>query len=188
MAGPGDAAAIAALHLASQRVAYGGIVPAELIEHPDLTQRTRDWEHTLAAAAGPTYLLEAGGQAQGFCYVRPAPDADLLSDALSEFFRSYGWGTLTVRAVGGSALAVDSFDWAEADPGTAEAPMCFFTAGMLADFLGRLAGETVSVMEVECRSRNDARCRFLSATPAVLQQVYERMTQGTGYEEALASG
>ncbi len=93
-----------------------------------------------------------------------------------------------MRAVGGSALAVDSFDWAEADPGTAEAPMCFFTAGMLADFLGRLAGETVSVMEVECRSRNDARCRFLSATPAVLQQVYERMTQGTGYEEALASG
>jgi len=115
-------------------------------------------------------------------------DADLLSDTLSEFFRSYGWGTLVVRAVGGSALAVDSFDWAEADPGTAEAPMCFFTAGMLADFLGRLAGETVSVMEVECRSRNDARCRFLSATPAVLQQVYERMTQGTGYEEALASG
>ena len=77
MAGPADAAAIAVLHLESQRVAYGGIVPAELIEHPDLAQRTRDWEQTLAAAAGPTYLLEAGGQLLGFCYVRPAPDADL---------------------------------------------------------------------------------------------------------------
>src|SRR2546426_9158196 len=31
--------------------------------------------------------------------------------------------------------------------------------------LGRLSGETVAVMEVECRSRNDPRCRFLSAAP-----------------------
>ena len=115
-------------------------------------------------------------------------DAGLLSDALSEFFSKQGWGTVVVQPVGGAAFAVDSSDWAEADPGTAEAPMCFFTAGMLADFLGRLAGETVSVMEVECRSRNDGRCRFLSASPEVLQQVYERMTQGKGYEEALASG
>ena len=114
-------------------------------------------------------------------------DADLLSDALSEFFSNQGWGTVAVQPVGGAAFAVDSSDWAEADPGTAEAPMCFFTAGMLADFLGRLAGETVSVMEVECRSRSDGRCRFLSASPEVLQQVYERMTQGKGYEEALAA-
>jgi len=115
-------------------------------------------------------------------------DANLLSDALSGFFRDHGWGTLAVQAVGGAALAVDSPDWAEADPGTPQAPMCFFTAGMLADFLGRLAGETVSVMEVECRSRNDARCRFLSARPEVLQRVYERMTEGKGYEEALGAG
>jgi len=115
-------------------------------------------------------------------------DAGLLSDALSEFFSKQGWGTVVVQPVGGAAFAVDSSDWAEADPGTAEAPMCFFTAGMLADFLGRLAGETVSVMEVECRSRNDARCRFLSARPEVLQRVYERMTEGKGYEEALGAG
>src|SRR3989454_1407749 len=51
--------------------------------------------------------------------------------------------------------------------------MCFFTAGMLADFLGRLSEETVAVMEVECRSRGDARCRFLSATPEVLEKVYK---------------
>jgi hypothetical protein len=40
-------------------------------------------------------------------------------------------------------------------------------------------------MEVECRSRGDERCRFLSATPEMLEQVYERMTQGRSYEEAL---
>src|SRR5438046_7761659 len=35
-------------------------------------------------------------------------DANLLSDALSGFFRDHGWGTLAVQAVGGAALAVDS--------------------------------------------------------------------------------
>ena len=113
-------------------------------------------------------------------------DADLLGPTLSEFFTSGGWGTVTVTPVGTGALALDSDDWAEAEPGTSQTPMCFFSAGMLADFLGRLSEETVAVMEVECRSRGDARCRFLSATPEVLEKVYTEMTQGRSYEEALA--
>ena len=93
---------------------------------------------------------------------------------------------MSVTPVGTGALALDSDDWAEAEPGTSQAPMCFFSAGMLADFLGRLSEETVAVMEVECRSKGDARCRFLSATPDVLEKVYNEMTQGRSYEEALA--
>ncbi len=42
-------------------------------------------------------------------------------------------------------------------------------------------------MEVECRSRNDERCRFLSASPETLNTVFEQMTQGTGYEQALGA-
>lgn len=113
-------------------------------------------------------------------------DADLLAPTLSEFFTSSGWGSVTVTPVGTGALALDSADWAEAQPGTSPTPMCFFSAGMLADFLGRLSDETVAVMEVECRSKGDARCRFLSATPEVLEKVYNEMTQGRSYEEALA--
>ena len=113
-------------------------------------------------------------------------DADLLAPTLSEFFTTGGWGAVTVTPVGTGALAVDSSNWAEAEPGTSETPMCFFSAGMLADFLGRLSEETVAVMEVECRSRGDQRCRFLSATPAVLEKVYTEMTQGRSYEDALA--
>ena len=112
-------------------------------------------------------------------------DADLLGDTLSEFFANGGWGTVTISPVGTGALALDSSDWAEAAPGTAQTPMCFFSAGMLADFLGRLSDETVAVMEVECRSRGDERCRFLSATPAVLEKVYNDMTAGRTYEDAL---
>ncbi len=113
-------------------------------------------------------------------------DADLLAETLSEFFTNGGWGTLTMSPVGTGALALDSSDWVEADPGTSQTPMCFFSAGMLADFLGRLSGEPVSVMEVECRCRGDARCRFLSATPDVLQRVYEGMTEGRTYEDVLS--
>lgn len=113
-------------------------------------------------------------------------DADRLAETLSEFFTHGGWGAVTMSPVGTGALALDSSDWAEAEPGSAQAPMCFFSAGMLADFLGRLSDEQVSVMEVECRSRGDARCRFLSATPDVLQRVYEAMTEGRSYEEALS--
>jgi len=112
-------------------------------------------------------------------------DADLLAEVLSEFFAGAGWGTLTMSPVGTGALALDSPDWAEAEPGTAESPMCFFSTGMLADFLGRLSDQTVAVMEVECRSRGDARCRFLSATPEVLEKVYDEMTQGRSYAEAM---
>ena len=115
-------------------------------------------------------------------------DAARLSEVVSEFFQRVGWGALTVEPVGGAALAMDSGDWAEADPGSAETPMCFFSSGMLSDFLGRLSGEPVAVMEVECCSKGDPHCRFLSASPETLQQVYEKMTQGVSYEEALRAG
>jgi hypothetical protein len=48
-----------------------------------------------------------------------------------------------------------------------------------------MAGETVAVMEVECRSKGDARCRFLAGSPDSLASLYDRMAQGMGYEEGL---
>jgi predicted hydrocarbon binding protein len=138
-------------------------------------------------------ILQEAGYAAGEALYRafaavtnpPALDSDLLPETLSDVFTSGGWGTVTMSPVGTGALAIDSNDWAEAEPGSAQSPMCFFTAGMLADFLGRLSEETVAVMEVECRSRGDARCRFLSATPEVLEKVYNEMTAGRSYAEAL---
>jgi predicted hydrocarbon binding protein len=153
--------------------------------------------HASLAAHAPEQLvtiLQEGGYAAGEGLYRafaaannPAElDADLLPETLSDFFRTGGWGSVTITPVGTGALAIDSTDWAEADPGTAQTPMCFFSAGMLADFLGRISDETIAVMEVECRSKGDARCRFLSATPEILDKVYNEMTAGKTYEEALA--
>jgi predicted hydrocarbon binding protein len=153
--------------------------------------------HASLAAHAPEQLvtiLQEGGYAAGEGLYRafaaannPAElDADLLPETLSDFFRTGGWGSVTITPVGTGALAIDSTDWAEADPGTAQTPMCFFSAGMLADFLGRISDETIAVMEVECRSKGDARCRFLSATPEILDKVYNEMSAGKTYEEALA--
>lgn len=117
---------------------------------------------------------------------RPAQlDARYLSEILSQFFSELGWGTLTARPLG-AVMALDSAEWAEAsDEGRGEFPSCHLTCGLLADFFGRLSDGLVAVMEVECRTRGDARCRFLAGAPETLSALYDRMAQGTGYAEAL---
>ena len=143
-------------------------------------------EQSIAILQGAGYAAGEGLYKTFSAVTNPADlDADLLAPTLSEFFTTGGWGAVTVTPIGTGALAIDSSNWSEAEPGTSETPMCFFSAGMLADFLGRLSEETIAVMEVECRSKGDQRCRFLSATPAVLEKVYSEMTQGRTYEEAL---
>ncbi|MEP6573546.1 MAG: V4R domain-containing protein [Gemmatimonadota bacterium] len=113
-------------------------------------------------------------------------DARHLGETLTAFFRDSGWGTLSVSSLAPSILALDSPDWSEADPaGGAQYPSCHLTSGLLADFLGRLSGSLVGVMEVECASRGDRRCRFLAGAPETLQSLYERMSQGIGYQQAL---
>ncbi len=113
-------------------------------------------------------------------------DAAFLGETLSAFFLDQGWGRLESSPLGESVLALDSADWAEAvDAGGGEFPSCHLTCGMLADFFGRLSDGLVAVMEVECRSRGDARCRFLAGSPDTLSTLYDRMAQGSGYAEAL---
>ncbi|HSB54807.1 MAG TPA: V4R domain-containing protein, partial [Gemmatimonadales bacterium] len=64
-------------------------------------------------------------------------------------------------------------------------PSCHLSSGALAEFLSRVSESTLGVMEVECRSRGDARCRFLAGSPETLTILYGRMAEGTSYLEAL---
>jgi predicted hydrocarbon binding protein len=118
---------------------------------------------------------------------RPADlDAQFLSEVLAQFFAELGWGALTAQPLGAAVLALDSTEWAEASEEVrAEFPSCHLTCGLLADFFGRLSDGLVAVMEVECRTRGDARCRFLAGSPETLSTLYDRMAQGTGYTDAL---
>ena len=113
-------------------------------------------------------------------------DVKYLGEILTKFFRESGWGSLAVATLSPSVLALDSADWSEADPGAGtQYPSCHMTSGMLADFLGRVSGALVGVMEVECVSRGDQRCRFLAGAPESLTTVYEHMAAGRTYSEAL---
>ena len=98
-----------------------------------------------------------------------------------------GWGSIELGSLGAVAT-IDSTNWAEGDPAfPLEFPGCYFSSGVLADFFGRLAGEPLAVMEVECRSLGGDRCRFLVGSGETLQRVYDDMGQGLSYEEAAAS-
>jgi hypothetical protein len=101
---------------------------------------------------------------------------------LSTFFTEMGWGELVVERIGMRGLELRSSDWAEADPGLgATYPTCFLSSGLLADFLTRLAGAPIAIMEVECRSRNDEHCRFFAGSPETLDAAYDAMAQGEDY-------
>jgi len=117
-----------------------------------------------------------------------ALEASEFSAKATQFFKEAGWGSVEVGALH-SVATVDSSDWAESDPAhPMEYPGCYYTSGVLADFFTRLAGEPLAVMEVECRSMGGDRCRFLVGSGEQMQQVYDAMSQGVGYEEAVSGG
>lgn len=106
---------------------------------------------------------------------------------LNDLFASRGWGQLAHEDLHPGVGALESSDWVEADPETgASRPSCFFTAGLLANILGRTAGQPVGVLEVECRSRGDLRCRFIFGGPAAIDSVYAATLEGQSVEESLA--
>ena len=112
-------------------------------------------------------------------------DAELLGEMLSGFFDDTGWGRLTVQRIG-SALAVESQNWAEADPNSGvPIASCNISTGILAALFGKLAGGAVAVMEVDCRSKGDQSCRFLVGSNEVLNSVFEAMTKGEDYHSVL---
>ena len=105
----------------------------------------------------------------------------------TEFFGELGWGSLALGTIHSAVATIDSGDWAEADASMAlEFPGCHLTTGMFADFFGRLAGDSLAVMEVECRSMGNERCRFLVGSSEVMQHVYDAMSEGLDYEQAVS--
>jgi predicted hydrocarbon binding protein len=139
----------------------------------------------------------AGGQAMFEAFANwlaarglPTPEAlpvNNFAARATEFFRDAGWGSIELGSLE-SVATVDSGDWAEGNPAfPLEFPGCYYTSGVMADFFGRLAGEPLAVMEVECRSMGGDRCRFLIGSGETLQHVYDEMAQGVSYEQAVAS-
>jgi ribosomal protein S18 acetylase RimI-like enzyme len=75
-----DAKALGALHVASWREAYGGLLPAAMLCGLDAAQRAQRWTAILAEEGeGATLLLEDAGGLAGFASVGPQRDAGLAA-------------------------------------------------------------------------------------------------------------
>jgi predicted hydrocarbon binding protein len=152
-----------------------------------------------AGANAPAYLQEAGYAGGGALYQAfatwcasrglsvpenmAAPEFD---EGASQFFSELGWGDLSVGMLHDAVITLDSSSWAEAEPASAmEFPGCYLSAGLLAEFFGRIAGSQLVSMEVECRSMGSARCRFLLGSAETMQHVYDGMVQGVPYDASL---
>lgn len=120
---------------------------------------------------------------------KAAPDAmsyAAFQEAAAQFFADAGWGTVSLTPIGDAAVALDSADWSEADPAAAMPyPACYYSAGMLSDFFGRVADGALGCLEVECRSNGAERCRFLLTSAEVVSHVYQRLTEGVSYQDSL---
>ena len=152
--------------------------------------------HRLRDTAGAQVLQEAGyaageGTYRSFAKWLPSVAgvedpgelaAARLAEVLSRFLSSLGWGSVTVTQLSGAVMALDSGDWAESQPGAGlQYPSCAFSSGLLADFMSRIGDAPLAVMEVERRSRGEARCRWLVGAPESLTALYDHMAQGADY-------
>jgi hypothetical protein len=105
-----------------------------------------------------------------------------------EYFHETGWGALALSALGEGLMALDSDDWAEADP-AAELPYpgCYVTSGMLGAFFSMVGNVPLAAMEVECRSTGASRCRWVLGSAEAIQHVYDGMARGEPYTAAAES-
>jgi hypothetical protein len=112
-------------------------------------------------------------------------DVRWFGPLLRELLAGEGWGTLDAADLGGTAVLLESFDWAEAEPGSTASPACHFTVGMLEAFLGDLGGEPLSVLEVDCRSAGGDSCAFLASSPEVIEAAVDLLAAGGSWREAV---
>jgi hypothetical protein len=135
------------------------------------------------AAGDALHRILAGGSAESLT----ALPTERFWAQLSRLFSSRGWGQLHYSQVHTGVGALDTADWAEVRPDAAAGqPSCHFTTGILANLLGQIADAEVAVLEAECRSRGDQRCRFLFGGADAVYAVYERISAGDEPDAALA--
>jgi predicted hydrocarbon binding protein len=134
--------------------------------------------------AGDAFFQILSSDASG----RPISDVDAASfwRRFAQLFSTRGWGSLQHSDVHPGIALLSAADWAESDNTSNEGlPSCYFTTGLLANVLGKVANGDVAVMEVECRSRGDAQCKFLFGSPEALRSVYDMLLNGATTEKAL---
>lgn len=95
-----DAADIAAVHLASWRGAYAGLISDAYLDSLDLTQRTEQWQRQLTTPSTRTWVAEREDRVCGFVSTGPCRDEDAALSA-QEIYAIYlepsAWGSGIAR-------------------------------------------------------------------------------------------
>ena len=96
MARPGDATAMATVHVASWRAAYRGLLPDDYLAGLSVEERAASWSGILAdPAPGQVLVVELDGRIVGFAHVGPSGDDDAGPDT-GELYTIYvlpdAWG------------------------------------------------------------------------------------------------
>jgi ribosomal protein S18 acetylase RimI-like enzyme len=102
-----DARDIAAMHVASWRAAYPGLLPAAVLEGLSVERRTATWERVLADGRQFVVVAVAGGRLVGVGHTGPARDADLgpsTGQLTTLYLAPATWGAGTGRALHDAAL------------------------------------------------------------------------------------
>jgi RimJ/RimL family protein N-acetyltransferase len=109
---PGDAPALAEVHVRAWQEAYPGLVPQDYLDALSVAERTRQWSRMLAATDWPrcgTFVLEDDtGVVTGFVHLRPSEDDDAgddVGEVAALYLRAAAWGRGGGRALLASALA-----------------------------------------------------------------------------------
>ena len=106
---PGDAPAIAAVHVASWRSAYVGLLPPAVLDGLSEAQRARQWHRVLdPSSADRVVVADDGGRVVGFAHVGAAHDADVGADTgqlLTIYLHPDVWGRGVGRTVHDAGLA-----------------------------------------------------------------------------------
>ncbi|MCG6989342.1 MAG: hypothetical protein LJF06_14350 [Gemmatimonadetes bacterium] len=114
---------------------------------------------------------------------------DAFWERVTTFFSRRGWGTLSRDGSSEVVGMLTSDDWvesAEVPDGAAGHVSCSFSTGFLSGFLSRLSGGRMAVLEVTCRGRGDGRCTFAFGSESAVHELYGRLLEGSGLQQALA--
>jgi predicted hydrocarbon binding protein len=150
----------------------------------------------LGAEAAGRALQEAGYAAGDMVFdrlARASSEADLAGtpstsfwDRLSSLCRELGWGAVRHEELHPGVGALVATEWFEVEAGRARA-LCPFTTGVFANVLGRVAGQDVAVLQVDCVGEHAGCARFLFGSEQALQGVYAGLREGRDVEAALST-
>jgi len=99
---PVDAFAIAAVHVASWRAAYRGILPARALQALSAETRAMTWLERLGPSPGRAWVAERAGDIIGFLSAGPSRDRDAtprVGEVYSLYVHPDHWGSGAGRAL-----------------------------------------------------------------------------------------